>query len=159
MCVCVYITVCVPCWCHVSILSCLLCSVHWEQRNNWSLILCACTHSWSIKLILISIRLWLKFKRKWIQILFQLLICFFLQELGGLCKAGAAEGHPDLPANSLLALQAAFSAGSKKHLNITNLLVPVMLIWSVADVWAQCCSVSFSNCTHWRKIWCPPVTY
>nr|XP_046263994.1 MAU2 chromatid cohesion factor homolog isoform X2 [Scatophagus argus] len=39
-------------------------------------------------------------------------ICF--QELGGFCKTSAAQGYPDFSANSLLALQTAFSTGSKK---------------------------------------------
>lgn len=41
-------------------------------------------------------------------------IGFCFQEPGGLGQTSAAEGHPDFSANSLLALQTAFSASSKK---------------------------------------------
>lgn len=39
---------------------------------------------------------------------------FYVQEPCGLCKTSAARGHTDFSANTLLALQTAFSASSKK---------------------------------------------
>lgn len=40
-----------------------------------------------------------------------LLIFDVLAELGGLCEAPAAEGHPDLPTDAVLALQVAVPVG------------------------------------------------
>lgn len=75
----------------------------------------------------------------------------YVQELGGLCKASAAEGHPDLSANPVLALQTAVSASSK---TILLTYMHCTYLGNIKQFLFMCGMFFLSNYTRWRRTWC-----